>query len=311
MIKLRYLLVKYSFLLVFFLSLLQEIQAQNTFLPPSNQYNPDRLKGVVISELAGGLLISTGLYFLWYRKHPRTSFHFFNDNGEWLQMDKIGHMTTAYNIAVVQYDLMRWCGVDNGTSITVGSLTALGYLSIIEVLDGFSSKWGFSPGDMIANIAGTALFAAQQRGWSEQRVAMKFSYHGTIYPKYYPDELGKNWISRMIKDYNGQTYWLSLNLKSLMSSKSDFPSWLNASLGYGADGMIGARKNPEQYKGQSLPLFPRYRQFYLAPDIDMLRIPSNSGFFNGAAYLTQFIKFPAPALEWNTLNRWKFHPFYF
>jgi hypothetical protein len=110
----------------------------------------------------------------------------------------------------------------------------LGYLSIIEVLDGFSSKWGFSPGDMIANIAGTALFAAQQRGWNEQRIAMKFSYHGTIYPKYYPDELGKNWISRIIKDYNGQTYWLSLNLKSLMSSKSEFPGWLNASVGYGA-----------------------------------------------------------------------------
>jgi hypothetical protein len=311
MIKIKYFFLKFSFLLVFFLSQLSDLSAQNDFLPPSNQYNPDRLKGVVISEIAGGLLISTGLYFLWYRKHPRTSFHFFNDNAEWLQIDKVGHLTTAYNIAVIQYDLMRWCGVNNDASIAIGSLTALGYMSIIEVLDGFSSKWGFSTGDMLANIAGTALFAAQQRGWNEQRLAMKFSYHGTIYPKYYPDELGKNWISRIIKDYNGQTYWLSFNLKSIMSSKSDFPAWLNLSMGYGVDGLIGARKNPDQSNGQSLPVFPRNRQFYLAPDLDLLKIPSNSSFFNTAAYLTQFIKFPAPALEWNTLKQWKFHPFYF
>jgi hypothetical protein len=311
MIKLRYLLLKFTFLLVFFLSLVPELHSQNSFLPPSDQYNQDRLKGVVISEIAGGLLVSTGLYFLWYRKHPRTSFHLFNDNAEWLQMDKMGHITTAYNIAVIQYDLMRWCGVNNDASITIGSLTALGYMSIIEVLDGFSAKWGFSTGDMLANIAGTALFAAQQRGWNEQRMGMKFSYHGTIFPKYYPDELGKNWISKIIKDYNGQTYWLSFNLKSIMSSKSDFPAWLNVSAGYGVDGLIGARKNPDVYKGQPLPSFERYRQFYLAPDIDLLKVSSNSPFFNTGAYLTQFIKFPAPALEWNTLKRWRFHPFYF
>jgi Predicted periplasmic lipoprotein (DUF2279) len=311
MIKLRYFLINSGFLLVFFLSLMPDSQAQNKFLEPSAQYNPDRLKSVVITEIAGGLLISTGLYFLWYRKHPRSSFHFFNDNREWLQMDKIGHLTTAYNIAAVQYDLMRWCGVNNNTSIAVGSLTALGYMSIIEVLDGFSSKWGFSNGDMLANIVGTALFAGQQRGWGEQRFSMKFSYHATIYPGYYPEELGKNWISRILKDYNGQTYWLSMNLKSFMSSKSDFPNWLNMSAGYGAEGMIGANSNPPMIHGKAIPDFPRYRQFYIAPDADLFRVSSYSSFYNTAAYLTRFIKVPAPALEWNSLKRWKFHPIYF
>jgi hypothetical protein len=269
------------------------------------------LRGVVISEIAGGLLISTGLYFLWYRKHPRSSFHFFNDNGEWLQMDKMGHLTTAYNIAAVQYDLMRWCGVNNDASIAIGSLTALGYMSIIEVLDGFSSKWGFSNGDMLANLLGTALFAGQQKFWGEQRAAMKFSYHASIYPRYYPEELGRNWISRILKDYNGQTYWLSFNIKSFLSAKNDFPSWLNMSFGYGAEGMIGARTNPTVLNGQPIPAFPRYRQFYFAPDVDLLRVPSNSQFFNTAAYFTRFIKFPAPALEWNTLKRVAFRPLYF
>src|ERR1700712_47097 len=93
---------------------------QGGFLPPAATFNQNRLKMVVITEAATGIVISTGLYFLWYRKHARSRFHFFNDNNEWLQMDKIGHATTAYNIGVLQYDLMRWCGVNNNTSIAVG-----------------------------------------------------------------------------------------------------------------------------------------------------------------------------------------------
>jgi hypothetical protein len=311
MTKLRYFLLKFALLPIIYLGFPHQSHAQKDFLEPSSQYNPSRLKAVVASEIAGGILITTGLYYLWYRKHPRSSFHFFNDNAEWLQMDKLGHATTAYTIAVVQYDLMRWCGVNNGSSIAVGSLTALGYMSIIEVLDGFSSKWGFSKGDMLANIIGSALFAGQQRGWGEQRISLRFSYHATLFPIYYPDELGNNWISRIIKDYNGQTYWLSTNIKSFLPSSAGFPSWIDLSIGYGAEGMIGARSNPDSLNGRKIPYFQRYRQFYLAPGFNLLRVPSNSQFFNTAAYLTRFLELPAPALEWNGLGKWKFHPLYF
>src|SRR6188472_3997050 len=33
----------------------------------------------------------------WYSGFPRSSFHFFNDNNEWNQMDKAGHMWTNYH----------------------------------------------------------------------------------------------------------------------------------------------------------------------------------------------------------------------
>lgn len=308
---LKYFLLKQVLVTAFLLSFIPRLHSQDLFLEPSPQYNPARLRGVLITEIAGGMVISAGLYYLWYRKHPRSRFHLFNDNREWLQVDKVGHLTTAYNIAAIQYDLMRWCGVKNDASIAIGSLTALGYMSIIEVLDGFSSKWGFSKGDMLANIVGSALFAAQQKGWGEQRVSLRFSYHGTIYPRYYPQELGKNWSSRIIKDYNGQTYWLSLNIKSFLPAGNDFPAWLNMSAGYGAEGMVGAMKNPSSVNNKPVPDFQRIRQFYLAPDIDLMRVSSHNRPFVTAAYLSRFIKFPAPALEWNTSKRWKLHPFYF
>jgi Predicted periplasmic lipoprotein (DUF2279) len=285
--------------------------AQEIFLPPRTSYNPDRLKTVVITEVATGVAISAGLYFLWYRKHPRSHFHFFNDNAEWLQMDKIGHATTAYNIGTIQYDLMRWCGVKNDASVAIGGLTAIGYMSIVEIFDGFSSKWGFSKGDMLANIFGAALFAAQQKGWNQQRISLKWSFHGSPYAKYYPAELGSNFFSRMLKDYNGQTYWLSFNVASFFPSNSAFPYWLNMNLGYGAEGMIGARTNPATINGATIPAFPRYRKFYFAPDADLFRIPTNSSVYNAAAYLTRFSKVPAPALEWNSLKGLRIIPVYY
>ncbi|HEY8734881.1 MAG TPA: DUF2279 domain-containing protein, partial [Puia sp.] len=245
------------------------ILAQGVFLPPSTTFQSGRLKTVVITELATGVAISAGLYFLWYRKHPRSHFHFFNDNAEWLQMDKMGHATTAYNVAAIQYDLMRWSGVNNNTSIAIGGLTALGYMSIIEIFDGFSSKWGFSKGDMFANIFGAALFAAQQKGWNQQRISLKWSFHLSPYAQYYPAELGSGFFSRILKDYNGQTYWISFNAASFLPAKSGFPYWLNLSFGYGAEGMIGARTNPTVIDGKPIPAFTRYRQFYFAPDANL------------------------------------------
>src|SRR4051812_36262005 len=82
-----------GFLLIVFFTV--RVRAQNSFLPYSDAYRPDRLRTVLITETVSAAAISTGLYFLWYRKHPRSRFHFFNDNAEWLQVDKIGHATTA------------------------------------------------------------------------------------------------------------------------------------------------------------------------------------------------------------------------
>ena len=115
----------------------------------------------------------------------------------------------------------------------------------------------------------------------------------------------------MLKDYNGQTYWLSFNIASFLPTNSGFPYWLNMSLGYGAEGMIGARTNPAVINGKTIPSFPRYRKFYFAPDADLFRIPTQSSFYNAAAYLTRFSKIPAPTLEWSKLKGLHFYPLYY
>ncbi|HEV3327670.1 MAG TPA: DUF2279 domain-containing protein [Puia sp.] len=292
------------------LSLCLSLSAQQ-FFKASTTYNPGRVNGVIITESAIGTVATIGLQYLWYKKFPHSKFHFFNDNAEWLNVDKVGHATTAYNIAAFQNNLLRWGGVRSGTAALVGTLTALGFMTMIEVMDGHSTKWGFSKGDMLANIAGCVLFEGQQLLWHEQRISLKYSYHRTIFPGYYPAELGSNWPERMLKDYNGQSYWLSFNIASFLPASSNFPRWLNLSAGYGAEGMIGAVKNPDQIDGRPIPPFQRYRQFYFSFDTDLYRIDGLSPLASSLLEINRLIKTPAPALEWNAITGLKFHPFYY
>lgn len=286
------------------------LQAQD-FFQPSVQYNSSRVVGTIIVESAIGTAITIGLNYLWYKKFPHTHFHYFNDNNEWLQMDKVGHATTAYNIAAIQNDVLRWGGVKPGTAAVIGTLTALGFMSMIEIMDGHSSAWGFSKGDMLANLSGCLLFEGQQLMWGQQRISLKYSYHGTIFPQYHPAELGSNLPQRMLKDYNGQTYWLSVNIGSFLPASSNFPKWLNLSAGYGAEGMISAVTNPKEIDGRPIPDFKRYRQFYLSFDTDLYRVDGLSPFATTLLKVNRTLKMPFSALEWNPLDGTKWHWFYY
>jgi len=254
----------------------------------------------------------TALYFAWYADYPQSSFHFYNDNAEWLQMDKIGHATTSYLVGTVGYEALRAAGLDEKRSIWYGGTLGLVFLTTVEVFDGFSSGWGFSWGDMAANALGSAFFIGQQFLWHEQRITLKYSFHTTDFPKYRPDLLGSNFLQQTIKDYNGQTYWASFNFKSLFLNKeSKFPAWLNFAFGYGATGMTGGFDNVSEYNGTPIPHYDREHQFYFSLDIDFTRIPTNNKFLKYTLKLLNIFKMPLPTIEYNTGGIWQWHWIYF
>jgi hypothetical protein len=253
----------------------------------------------------------TVLYQAWYKNYPQSKFHWFDDNDEWLQMDKIGHATTAAYFGKFGYEFYRWAGMERKKAIWIGGSAGFIFLTTIEILDGFSEQWGASTGDLIANTAGTALFIGQQLGWDEQRFHMKWSYHPTEYAQYRPDLLGHGGIESALKDYNGQTYWLSGNIKAFLPSHSKFPLWLSVSVGYGASGMTGAKHNSKFYKGEDIPEFTRHRQYYLSLDVDLSRIKTRSRTLKFFLNLANFIKIPFPTLEYNSEQGVVFHPIYF
>lgn len=275
----------------------------------TNTINKKRLTGVIATGSVAYLGSMSALYFAWYKNHPQTSFHFYNDFSEWMQMDKGGHMVASYYIGMLGYESLRWAGVERKKAIWYGGSFGSVYLSAIEILDGFSSGWGFSLSDLTANTLGSAIFISQQLSWDEQRVLLKYSYHPTKFANYRPEVLGSNHLERMLKDYNGITYWLSANPGSFGLNR--FPAWLNIALGYSATGMTGGSENMYGYhNGKFIPYFSRDRQFLFSLDIDFSKIKTRTQSLGLVLKALGFIKIPFPALEFNTNKKFVFHPLY-
>ena len=278
---------------------------QSVFWEKSDSLNISRRNHLILGEtLAAGISI-VALDRLWYADYPRSGFHFMNDNSQWLQMDKVGHVMTSYYLGRMGVELLDWAGVSKKNQLIYGATAGLTFLTAIEVLDGFSNEWGFSMGDFAANAAGTGLLVGQELLWEEQRIVLKYSFHQTSYAKIRPETLGQGFLEQAIKDYNGQTYWLSANLWSF-AKDSNFPKWLNVALGFGAEGMLYGENSPLNQLNQN-----PYRQFYLSFDIDLVKIPTKSTFLRSVFSVINFIKIPAPTLEFRRNRGIKFHYLYF
>jgi len=298
----------YIILFFFFSGLLWSQTSIATFLTPSDTLNSKRFKTLVLSEASIGTAALVGLNQVWYADYPRSDFHFINDNAEWLQMDKAGHLFSTYHLASFGANAMKWSGASRKKQLIYGATLGLALMTTVEVFDGYSTNWGASLGDVAANISGTALFVSQELLWNEQRIIPKFSFHTTPYASRRPNVLGSSLQEQLLKDYNGQTYWLSVNISSFIKN-SKVPKWLNIAFGYGAEGMITG--NDELVNTIFLPESKRYRQFYLSLDVDLTKIETKSHFVKTILTIFNTIKIPAPAIEIKGCGGYKMHSFYF
>ena len=300
-----------NILFFFFLLTISNCLAQSgveRFLKPSDTLNSKRTKAVIISEVAISTVALVGLNQLWYADYPRSKFHFINDNNDWLQMDKAGHVYSSYHLGRLGSEMLQWSGASSKQQLIYGAGLGFAFLTAVEVLDGFSSEWGASTGDVIANATGTALYVSQELLWKEQRITPKFSFHTTPYAKQRPEILGSSFSEQILKDYNGQTYWLSANLKSFFKD-SKIPKILNIAIGYGADGMLsGKAENSAFISNENLP---RSRQFYLSLDLDLTKIETNSHFLKTFFSVFSVLKIPAPTIEYLANEGFRTHILYF
>ncbi|HTF17640.1 MAG TPA: DUF2279 domain-containing protein [Chryseolinea sp.] len=280
--------------------------AQSNGVHPSSDsgrtLNKKRLTGLIVGSTVAYGAALYGLNELWYSHNPKQSFSFFNDNAEWKQVDKVGHFYSAFYISYGSDAALRWAGVKDRKAAFIGSLVGFGVMLPIEIMDGYSAAYGASVGDLAANAAGAALYLGQTLLWKDLRIYPKFSFHQTDYASLRPNVLGDNAVSEMFKDYNGQTYWLSVDMDKFVR----FPKWLNLAVGYGADGMVYARdeQNIEAQIG------PPYRQYYLAIDFDLRAIHTRSKFLRGVIEVVSLIRLPAPAIQFSEKGV-KAYAFYF
>lgn len=250
-----------------------------------------------ISSLGTGVTLGV-LSKEWYSDYETVPFHFFNDNDEWLQMDKLGHGLASFYGGYYGYNVLRWSGVKEKKSIFYGGMYGFSFLLATEIMDGFSPAWGASGGDVLSNGVGTGLFMVQQLYFHKQIITPKFSYWPSKYANYRPSLLGNSHWNRWLKDYNGQVYWLSFSLSDMNVNPKFFPKWLSLAIGYSGDGMVGGASNPFfNEEGEALPTFNRQREMYVSIDLNFQNIKTKSHFFNAFLKGISFVKFPAPAFR--------------
>ena len=299
-------------------------------LQPSPTFNKKRFW----ISAGTGAAIYTGasitLWNAWYKDFPLSSFHTFNDMKEWEGMDKAGHLQATHLECNYAFQGALWTGMERRKAMWTAVGVGMGIQTTIEIMDGFSEEWGFSIGDMAFNVLGAGLFVAQEMAWKEQRILMKVSSnrpdystspiysvdggHQTTLEERADDLYGTSPTQVLFKDYNAMTIWASFNLHDFSKNRNSnkIPKWLNLAVGYGAGNIYGGFENSwTTDEGVIYVLdnekYPRYKQFYLSPDIDLTKIPSRHRWLKLILGVVNWIKIPAPALEINTQGKVKFH----
>ena len=317
-------------LFISFINLSAFGQYESSIFTPSDSFNIKRFNRSVVTGGSVYALGSAWLWTQWYSQYELGPFHFYNDMNSWGNMDKAGHLFSTYTESRIAYEFIRWTGVKKEKSIWTAFAVGSGVQLTFEIMDGFSTDWGFSIPDVAFNTLGAGLFATQAFAWDEQRIVVKSSNTFKAYPDFIVEGTDGSMTSirdratelygsgpgaRYLKDYNTMTIWLSANPASFIS-KSDHrvPEWLNLAVGYSSENLYGGFENAWPAEAPIYFLdeesFPRYNQYFLSLDVDFTRIKTNSGFLRTAFKVLNLFKFPAPSLEYNAVHGFRFIPMY-
>ncbi|MDA3817767.1 MAG: DUF2279 domain-containing protein [Prolixibacteraceae bacterium] len=279
----------------------------------STDLRPVNKNMVARAATTGGIIYAGGLSylsFIWYSDKERVPFHFYNDTRGYLQIDKMGHSFAAYSESYIAYNWLRKAGMSKAKALLYGGSMGFVLQAPIEVFDGLYKGWGFSWGDIAANTAGSFLLVGQELIFDEQILRYKISFSPSEMSKNSYGYLGDNLAENFAYDYNGHTYWLSMNANRIKFLE-DLPPWINIAAGYSANGMLGEFENRSYYYNHRLPDYTRTRQFLLSLDIDWQKIPTNSQFLRCVFAALNFVKLPFPAIEINSQGKFEGHWLYF
>jgi hypothetical protein len=249
---------------------------------------------------------------VWYNAY--TGFHFFDDLFEWEYLDKFGHFFASFHLGLYFYKIF---GQPENLNLSLQKkwvcFSGFVLLLPIEILDGFSLNYGASPADLLANGLGGLFCYCHITFKVVSDTLPKFSFHTTALSLIRPELLGSNIFQQTIKDYNGQTYWLSLDVNKIFNANI-LPGWLLLTIGYGGEGLLGGHDNVWETKSgetKDYSSVARTKRVFISMDINANSLREKNKWLNYALAPFVLLKFPAPAIEFNFERGVIFHPFYF
>jgi len=242
--------------------------------------NIDNGRIVLIGSAAAATIAAIHIYQrdAWWQG-DREPFRFENDWEYALNIDKFGHTYGAFSESKIAKNILQWAGFSSQASTFYGSLTGLAYQTYVEIEDGYHKAYGFSPGDEFSNIIGSSIPLAQEAFPFFSNFSLKYSYYPS---NQYLTDLKTQSFRVFIDDYEGSTFWITMDPHFLMSKElsAAIPKWLGISLG------LAVHNIDETGEGSRL--------YYLTLDYNFSKIETESNFLKALFGAMDFFHFPAP-----------------
>jgi hypothetical protein len=160
--------------------------------------------------------------------------------------DKLGHMYSDYAGVRLLTPLFEAVGNTPDASVRLAAWSTLGVMTAVEVADGFSRKYRFSPQDEVMNVAGTLLgVLLQTHPDLDEKFDFRVAYSRSPGSRFSP-----------FGDYSGQRYLLVAKADGFASLRQNhFLRYLELGIGYQARGFDpGGERRRDMYVGLSLNL---------------------------------------------------------
>jgi uncharacterized protein YfiM (DUF2279 family) len=203
--------------------------------------------------------------------------------------DKFGHLHGGYVLAEAGREVLEAACVSEKRAAVIGALYAAAFQLQIEIWDGGQRAYGFSPPDLIFNTIGQGLSVAHTFVPVTRAILPTFSYQRTpalkaVQSGAIPGDL------RPSVDYSGQTYWLSIDVDTLLTGRAKrlWPGLLRFSLGHTITDWVDP-VNGAQIRAR--------RRIMLSLDVDPLRLPGRAPWWVATKKVLRHYRFPAPAIE--------------
>jgi len=166
-------------------------------------------------------------------------------------MDKLGHVYSTFLMADLLADRIRANSDDGGAGAEITAAAfSFGIMSGVEIFDGFTREYGFSPEDLTSDIAGATFFLTRSLvpGLKEKIDLRLLMTPGDV------ERSGVTAPNLAIGTYRRSRYILALKGSGFKELKKSPMRFFEAHLGYDARGFSQQEQNLGYTKESSLYL---------------------------------------------------------
>lgn len=171
----------------------------------------------------------------------------FGSNTAFGGADKLGHLYSNYAGVRLLTPLFESAGNSRDASVSLATWSTLGIYTAVEIVDGFSRRWRFSPQDAIANATGAVLgVVLETRPELDAILDFRVDYRRSPRASNF-DPFG---------DYSAQKYLFVVKADGFAPLRENrFLRYLEVAVGYGTRGYdTGDERHRDAYVGLSLNL---------------------------------------------------------